>query len=370
MPFTGIDLFSGAGGLSLAALNVGVEIRAAVENDHHACETYRRNIIRKADHAIELFCADITNVCWKEVLVGAAVATGECDILLGGPPCQGFSTHRIKDAGVGDPRNELLFHYFGGLKAIRPKVFLIENVTGILWPRHENYLRRFLSGCRSAGYVVFDPMMLNARDFGVPQNRRRVFILGVRDDLDIEIVWPPASTHFDPRSIAVKKQGLPSWRTATDVFRDPVSPEDPNAVHMRHTEELQAVFKNTPKSGGSRAQSGRVLPCHKKHDGHKDVYGRIDLKKPGPTMTTGCVNPSKGRFVHPTANHAISARHAARFQAFPEDFVFVGGLMAAGRQIGNAVPVTMGEALIDPIVRGLARLDKQQRLLLGSGYGA
>jgi len=121
---------------------------------------------------------------------------------------------------------------------------------------------------------------------------------------------------------------------------------------MKHGACLVEAFANTPKNGGSRKDSGRVLPCHKKHDGHKDVYGRIDPNIPAPTMTTACINPSKGRFVHPTQNNGITARHAARIQTFPDDFVFHGGLTAAGRQIGNAVPVDLGFALIKHI-RGL-----------------
>jgi DNA (cytosine-5)-methyltransferase 1 len=122
---------------------------------------------------------------------------------------------------------------------------------------------------------------------------------------------------------------------------------------MKSSGELVKAFKNTPKNGGSRSDSGRHLPCHKNHNGHKDVYGRIDPSRPGPTMTTACINPSKGRFVHPTQNHGISARHAARFQGFPDSFKFDGGLMASGKQIGNAVPIKLGEAVIGAIITGL-----------------
>jgi DNA (cytosine-5)-methyltransferase 1 len=115
---------------------------------------------------------------------------------------------------------------------------------------------------------------------------------------------------------------------------------------MNHGPELIAAFKRTPANGGSRRDSGRVLACHVDHDGHKDVYGRIDPSKPAPTMTTACINPSKGRFVHPVLHHGITARQAARIQTFPDDYIFVGGLMAAGKQIGNAVPVALGEVLI------------------------
>ena len=200
---------------------------------------------------------------------------------------------------------------------------------------------------------MFDPVVLNARDYGVPQNRKRVFILGFRDDVNAEIAWPPSPTHFDPESDEARNRRGTPWETAAEVFRQPLHRGDPNAVHMNHSDELRRVFERTPKNGGSRSQSGRILPCHEQHNGHKDVYGRIDPRKPGPTMTTGCINPSKGRFVHPTLNQAITVRHAARFQSFPDDFVFLGGLIAAGQQIGNAVPVRLGEIIIQAIAEGM-----------------
>lgn len=350
---TAIDLFAGAGGLSLAAINCGVEVRAAVENDAHAVETYRNNILPRSSCPIHIEASDIREVHWAPLLKAARMIRRECDILLGGPPCQGFSTHRINGAGIGDPRNKLLLSYFEGLKVVNPRAFLVENVTGILWPRHASDLKAFLKGCRRSGYFVFDPVVLNARDYGVPQNRKRVFILGFRGDLKFADSWPPQPTHFAPDSEKVQSGSAHAWHTAAEVFLRPLRRSDPNAIHMNHSEALRQVFETTPKNGGSRLQSARVLPCHKDHNGHKDVYGRIDPRKPGPTITTGCINPSKGRFVHPTANHAITARHAARFQSFPDDFVFYGGLIAAGLQIGNAVPVRLGEVVITAIIDAL-----------------
>ena len=290
---------------------------------------------------------------------------------MGGPPCQGFSTHRINDAGVDDPRNLLLNSYFEYLNEFKPKVFLVENVSGILWKRHEAHLNKFLKEADKAGYNVQEPVVLNARDFGVPQNRKRVFILGFRKNLKLDCQWPPHPTHFPPES-----GKTPNWRTASEVFEKPSEelleelkkayekdglefPElnwfsgvtkenDFNHNHMNHSNEMVDRFRKT-KINGSRKDSGFTLECHKKHDGHKDCYGRIKLDQPGNTMTTGCVNPSRGRFVHPWEHHGITSRHAARFQTFPDTFTFKGGLMAASKQIGNAVPVKLGEALLRTI---------------------
>lgn len=343
----GCDLFAGAGGFSLGAHLAGVKVAAAVEWDKHACATYNANLIASKLTETHLFEHDIVTLDPQVVSELAGFNQFGCDILLGGPPCQGFSTHRIKDAGVNDPRNDLLLRYFEYVSVLRPTVFLVENVPGLLWPRHRKYLEAFYDLATSAGYGVLEPEILNARDYGVPQNRRRVFILGYdlkkfRSAPD----WPPAPTHAAPGS----KEGLPAWLSAAEVFGKPASKNDKNDVHMQHGPTLIQAFKQTPLNGGSRSESGRLLPCHDGHDGHKDVYGRIDPSKPAPTMTTACINPSKGRFVHPTEHHGITVRQAARIQTFPDSFVFQGGLIAAGQQIGNAVPVELARRLIDHLL--------------------
>ena len=348
-----VDLFAGAGGFSQAARDIGIQVVAAVENNPNACKTYYANLIEGNPHPTKLFENDITQLSPDEFIKSANLESAGVDILMGGPPCQGFSTHRINNAGVDDPRNELLLQYFNYLKALKPRSFVVENVPGLLWDRHKSYLSKFYSLAAEAGYAIFAPQIINAKDYGVPQNRKRVFILGFRDKTPIALQWPPKPTHFAPQSTEVLVNGLPAWRPASDVFACPVAASDPNNICMHHTPEMVKVFESTPPNGGSRQQSGRVLPCHREHNGHKDVYGRIDPSKPGPTMTTACVNPSKGRFLHPTEHHGISVRHAARFQTFPEDFIFHGGLMASGIQVGNAVPIRLGRAVLTSVVQAL-----------------
>ncbi|MFT4941918.1 MAG: DNA (cytosine-5)-methyltransferase 1, partial [Paraglaciecola sp.] len=153
------------------------------------------------------------------------------------------------------------------------------------------------------------------------------------------------------------------WVSCASIF-DRATSDDVNNQHMNHGQELIEAFKNTPINGGSRKDSGRVLPCHQKHNGHKDVYGRIDPYLPAPTMTTACINPSKGRFVHPTKHHGITARQAARIQTFPDDFVFHGGLIASGKQIGNAVPVHLGKVIIDHITTLLNPISPQTKNII------
>lgn len=177
---TGIDLFAGAGGFTLAATEAGIRIKAAVEMNSHACNTYTRNFIDGKANPPLLFSADIDTLNLEKLRNDAKLEKGECDILLGGPPCQGFSTHRINGSGVDDPRNSLLLKYFEFVRELEPKFFLVENVPGILWKRHEKYLNKFIGEAERNGYEVRPPVVLNAKDFGVPQNRKRVFILGKR----------------------------------------------------------------------------------------------------------------------------------------------------------------------------------------------
>ena len=351
---TAIDLFCGAGGFTKAAREVGIDVLAAIELDNYACETYKNNFIEsKKTNKPKLYQNDIMELDPNTILFDLDLKAGELDILLGGPPCQGFSTHRINNAGVNDPRNLLLTRYFDYVNVLKPKVFIVENVSGLLWPRHKEHLDRFYNLARRNGYSVYAPVLLDAKDYGVPQNRKRVFILGYRSNLNLEFSWPPAQTHYASNSIEVKEKGLPAHLNAEIVFEKVLSKDDPNNLHMNHTKELTEVFKSTPKNGGSRSQSCRVLPCHTNYAGHKDVYGRIDPKKPGPTMTTACINPSKGRFLHPTKNYGITVRHAARFQTFPDDFVFTGGLTATSKQIGNAVPVELGINVLKSLLLNL-----------------
>lgn len=353
-PLTCIDLFAGAGGLSLAAQNIGLTVKAAVEKNKHACNTYRSNLI-KHGKGPDLYEMDILELSPHVILEKHFQRKENCDIVLGGPPCQGFSVHRIKNSGVGDPRNKLILRYFEFVAVLRPKIFLMENVPGILWPRHEEYLTEFYDKGLKTGYLLREPVILDARDFGVPQRRKRVFILGIRNDVSFNSNWPPHRTHGNEKS-RDKNPHLKPWITSEKVFSKFIPSEDENNLYMNHSPELVEVFKSTPMNGGSRNQSNRVLSCHKKHTGHKDVYGRINPFEPGPTMTTACINPSKGRFVHPIENHGITLRHAARFQTFPDWFTFKGGLIASGEQIGNAVPVKLGEVLLRSIAEGISSI--------------
>ncbi|MDK9761629.1 DNA cytosine methyltransferase [Vibrio sp. D420a] len=382
-----IDLFAGAGGFTLSAIDAGVEVLAAIEFDKAAANTYKKNFVDSKGLKIDLRageeCGDINNVEPQELIDSLGLEPGDLDLILGGPPCQGFSTHRIKNAGVNDPRNALLLRYFEFVNEFKPKAFLVENVSGLLWKRHKPFLDKFIALAEQAGYEIKFRNIVNAKDYGVPQNRKRVFIFGLRKDLDSDdIVFPPSSTHFSPTS-----GEKPEWVAASSVFEkipehlyqvywedffnkkdkrskdevfallkslpygEQLNKNDPCNVHMVPTDMMKERFADTPLNG-SREDAGEKhrLKCHSNgYKGHKDVYGRIFIHTPSNTMTTGCNNPSKGRFVHPWEDHGMTLRHAARLQSFPDWFNFYGSSTEQARQIGNAVPPLLGQILISDI---------------------
>lgn len=344
-----VDLFAGAGGFSLAATELGLNLVGAIELDPIACKTYRRNFCKNEGESDResplLFPGDIRQISPTDIRASLGLVRGELDILIGGPPCQGFSEHRLGDSGRKDPRNELLIRYFDFVQELRPKYFVVENVRGLLWQKHRDYLLRFYDLASSHGYTMFQPQLLDAKDYGVPQTRERVFLLGRRNDQDAYIEWPPKKTHGPP-----SQKELPPWITAGAVFEKEVPSEDRNNQFMQPGPVMLERFKQTPANGGGREHWQEPLRCHVGHNGHWDVYGRIDPSRPANTITTGCTNPSRGRFVHPTEHHGLAARHCARLQTFPDNFVFEGSLEAVGRQIGNAVPIELGKAVLNVVI--------------------
>jgi len=385
--FTAIDLFAGAGGFTLSAHEANVDVLAAIEFDNAASNTYQENFIKHNQHRIDFRSGsengDINHVEPHSLRASLALNVGELDLILGGPPCQGFSTHRINNAGVNDPRNALLLRYFEFVNEFKPKAFLVENVAGLLWERHKEFLNKFLQLAENSGYVIKYCDIVNAKDYGVPQNRKRVFIYAVREDINhVGLTFPPEPTHFSPNS-----SKNPVWRSASSVFEkvpknlyekywedyfkpklklekketfnllrsleysNRMTRKDPCNIHMKPKQKMEDRFNDTPLNG-SREDAGEEyrLQCHSNgYKGHKDVYGRIFIHRPSNTITTGCNNPSKGRFVHPWKNHGITLRHAARLQSFPDWFNFHGSNTDQARQIGNAVPPALGKALISHI---------------------
>lgn len=356
-----IDLFSGAGGTALGFSKAGFEIVGALDNDAAACKTYFENI------KVQPQLADIRSVKPKTLLHSLNLEQGEVDVLVGCPPCQGFTRMR-NGKGKDDPRNDLVLQYLSFVYVIQPRCVVFENVPGIVRQKHGKLLYDELcSGLRALryGFDYSSPgMLLNSADFGVPQVRKRLVLLAGRDGCDLPY---PAPTHGKLGSPEVKSGELQPWKTVEDALSGlpPIhagvkSEGVPNHLARSMGDRVSNFISLVPHDGGSRTDVSQEywLDCHKKPNcGHSDVYGRLALSQPSGVITSGCTNVSKGRFVHPTQNRGISFREAARLQSFPDDFAFEGNFEDLGRQIGNAVPPLLAQAIGETLKQWLHAQD-------------
>jgi len=316
-----IDLFCGCGGLTLGLKRAGFQVLGAVDNDHLAVETY------KANHGeVVVWEKDIRNLSTLAVKRRLHIRKRELDLLAGCPPCQGFSTMRTLNGSkrIRDPRNDLIDEFYRFVKNFMPKAVMFENVPGLM---EDHRFKSLVNRLESLGYKgKYD--ILNAADYGVPQRRRRLIYLAGRD----------GQIEFAAKSKKRKKviDAIGNLRPA-GKSGDPV-----HDLPERRTDEIIKFIKKIPKNGGSRTDLPLEdqLECHKKCNGFKDVYGRMAWDEVAPTLTSGCFNPSKGRFLHPEEDRAITMREAALLQGFPKRYKFPNLKSKSGIAvlIGNALP--------------------------------
>jgi len=337
---TAIDIFAGCGGATLGFKNVGFEVRAAVELDSVACSTYRMN-----HSEVNLLECDVRRLTADQILSAANLESGQTTVLLGCPPCQGFS--RQSRSGAHDDRNRLVWRFISLAIKIAPEFIAFENVPGLSngvgrlrWARAKGLLQ-------SAGYQLVEGIVDSA-SYGIPQFRKRLVMLACRDSSPRLCI--PEATHSSPDKC--RKNGLVPWTTTREAFNKlpPAGSYEVDAIDSlhqapRHKEIVLQRLRHIPHDGGGRKSlpDSLVLQCHKSHSGHWDVYGRMRWDKPSPTLTTGCTNVTRGRFAHPEEDRAITLREAARLQTFPDWYRFGGARSEIASQIGNAVPPLLAE---------------------------
>lgn len=325
---TAIDLFSGAGGLSQGLKQAGFDVVGAVESIPTYAESYKMNHPKT-----NLKISDITKIKPLEYMEELGLEKGELDLLAGCPPCQGYSTIGTRNRGLqDDPRNELVYEVLRFALAFEPKTIMMENVPAL---DKDNRLKRLVDELGKIGYKV-DHKVLKMSNYNVPQSRRRMILLASRFD-DIEVV----KQELDEDKMVTVRDAiafLPVAGDSGDRLHDTLSSP---------TDRIKTLISLIPKDGGSRTDLGEEyqLECHKHTNGFRDVYGRMAWDKPSPTMTGGCNNPSKGRFLHPEENRVITLREAALLQTFPVDykFSFNSGKAGVAMMIGNALPPTFIE---------------------------
>jgi DNA (cytosine-5)-methyltransferase 1 len=317
---TAVDLFCGCGGLTVGLKKAGFRVLGAVDIDPISVKTYKANHRR-----VKVWEKDIRELDPAKLLSELGLKAGELDLLAGCPPCQGFSTMRTLNGAVSvkDPRNDLLLEFQRFVEVILPRTVMLENVPGLVDDE------RFAVFCRKMKKLDYagEHRILNAADYGVPQRRRRmIYLAGLKTHL------PFAEKNDRRLTVADAIGGLPKAGISGDPLHD--MPEN-------RTEKVRERIKRIPKDGGSRTDlpTEEQLECHKKCNGFKDVYGRMAWNDVAPTITSGCFNPSKGRFLHPEEDRAITMREAALLQGFPRRYRFpTDNKIAVALMIGNALP--------------------------------
>jgi DNA (cytosine-5)-methyltransferase 1 len=332
--FTLVDLFSGCGGMTRGFEDSGLFRSVfAVEFDRDAAATYAANF---GDHVA---CGPIEDVA----------SFPAADVVIGGPPCQGFSP--LNREAVGFERRGLWREYLRALEAIEPRAFVMENVPELL--RSAEYVQ-FKHRAEELGFEV-EAQILNAADFGVPQRRRRAIVIGTRSGATAM----PSPTHAEG-----------SWSTFRDAVDGlPLQP-DGRGWHRPRRPRPESVrrYKAVPRDGGDRfamqrnldrAGLGHLVPrCwREKPTGTTDVFGRLWWDRPALTIRTEFYKPEKGRYLHPSAHRPITVREAARLMSFPDDFVLPEeqAMSSVARQVGNAVPPLLARRIAGSLAASLRR---------------
>lgn len=335
-----MDLFAGCGGMTRGFVDSGCyEPVFAVELDEDAADTYARNF---GDH---VFVGPIEKV----------ESFPRADVLIGGPPCQGFSP--LNMTRVGLDRRALWREYLRALREANPRIFVMENVPELL--KSGEFAAFKQAAERDLGYKV-EARILNAADYGVPQTRRRAIVIGSR-------VGPPvfpSRTHYPPDALPL--EGGEPWRTFRWAVSNPTKlPGKPNGRRWHNPRNPKAFsikrYEAIPNEGENRFTLAERAPeitpaCWlRKTSGSTDVFGRLWWDRPAYTIRTEFFKPEKGRYLHPKEHRPITVREAARCMSFPDDFVLPEdqSMTSIARQIGNAVPPLLARRLAETIAAQL-----------------
>lgn len=329
-----VDLFSGCGGLSYGFHRSPdtFSILGAVDFDQHSNRTYETNFGLRPQQI------DIASATADELTEMFGINSDEPLVLIGGPPCQGFSSHKKKDKRR-DSRNSLVIRYVELGVETGADVIVIENVPDLFASKHWEHYGEAKQFLEQSGYTV-SSTVLSMAEFGVPQERFRAVVIASKTRA---VPLPPGIVsrgHFNTVRQAISHlPPLEAGQRCTD---------DPMHITSKHRPETIEIFKQIPLDGGVRPK-GVGPSCLDKVKGFSDVYGRLVWDQPSVTITARCRTPSCGRFLHPEQNRGLTVREAALLQGFPRDFYFEGPFDDKYKQIGNAVPPPFSEALASQI---------------------
>lgn len=364
-----LDLFAGAGGFSYGMESSGVNVIAAIEFDSKIAATYKTNhpetVVLNED--IRKIAATPEDKVYRKSIdesISELFGNKEIDIIFGGPPCQGFSMAgkriRRKRKFFEDERNLLFLEFLRMVEQLKPKVFVIENVPGILNYDNGNVKREIYEKFGELGYNV-SSKILSAENYGVPQKRKRAIFIGNRMGLDSNYLFPEETNNKitvwdaigDLPSLKsgegeeVTKYNSSPFTSYQKMMRDTSNDKFFNHVASVHQEKTIKILKLiTP------GQTMKDLPKSMQTKSvHSGAYGRMEKNEPSYTLTTRINTPSVGRIIHPVDDRTITPREAARIQSFPDSYHFIGDVTTVGMQIGNSVPPLLGKAIGDSILK-------------------
>lgn len=347
---TVIDLFAGVGGLSLGFEKAGFDVVLANEYDESIAEAYKLN--HQATHMI---VGDITKLPLEETF---SPYRGRIDVVIGGPPCQGFSQKGQRKT-IHDERNFLFKYYVMVVDLVRPRYFVMENVPNLLTAEGGYFKKEIVELFNSMGYSL-NAGVLNAADYGVPQNRKRAVIIGKRDGSAPQLPKPSdkRTTIWDAiEDLAFLESGE---GVESQEYRFPPQSSYArklrggsmvlhNHVATRHSDIALERLRMIPPNSGKE-----MLPKeHLTKSIYSGTWTRMGKDEVSVTITTRFDTPSSGKFTHPYLDRAITVREAARIQSFPDDFVFTGNKGSQMRQVGNAVPPLLAQAIATVIMNDM-----------------
>lgn len=327
-----IDLFCGAGGLTNGFKEAGINVLAGIDIDKDAKKTYEIN------NNVPYIQSDIRKITAKQIKQIFQTENKAIKILAGCAPCQPFSNINKKDL-KNDYRKTLLDEFGRLINGVKPHIVFMENVPGIT-KKSPDVFQRFIKVLEKNNYT-YDYKILNAKNFGVPQNRNRFILIASR------------IKKISPRLITNTVQNVKTTKDAIYNLEPLKHGEKSKLDPMHIAAKMNSInilrIKNTPLNGGSRMEWGNHVPklkCHLKTKGYKDSYSRLWWDKPAPTITTKFFQYCSGRHGHPEQNRGLSLREGALLQSFPANYIFFGNISSIARQIGNAVPPLMNKEII------------------------
>lgn len=376
----GIDLFAGAGGLSLGFEQAGFDIAAAVEIDPIHCAVHEYNFPNSA-----AICASVVDLTGDEIRRRAGLEGKDIDCVFGGAPCQGFSM--IGKRALDDPRNQLVFHYVRLVRELRPKYCVFENVKGLTVGGHRQFLHELIDALGEAGYDVLSPYrVLNAADFGVPQDRRRLFLIGARKGEPV-----PLYPESQPKVTVLEAIGdLPDADAfdellTSDIVRVPFETASRYARRLRGLDRDPNDFSH-PREFDPNTLSASLRTEHtdlsrkrflETAHGKTEPVSRFHKLRPDGVCNTlrAGTDSARGAFtsprpIHPFLPRVITVREAARLHSYPDWFRFHVTKWHGFRQIGNSVPPLLGRAVAAEIVRSLGIAPKKPRVKVIPGHGS